>query len=245
MKRYIVSGILLFVGCVVAFAPAGIVDRLVDQQPGVDLTDARGTIWRGQGLINADINAVTHFSGQLRWDFSWLSLLSLTPSYQWNLQNEELHLNGSAGIGFDGQVASIQGRANAVPFNNWLQIYDIVLSGDFTVSPTTLALNGGIVRDIDGTVEWSGGKVRYTLAGILRETELPPLTAYLDRNEENQPTATVFTQGGSTPLIIASLTENGFAKVSMTKLFTKLLRTPWPGSDPDHAVVLVVEEQLL
>ena len=87
-------------------------------------------------------------------------------------------------------------------------------------------------RHLNGQIDWSGGLVRYTLAGVLYEVQLPPLTAYLDQNTENDPIATVYTQGGSTPLIMATLGKDGFAKVGMTKLFTKLLNNPWPGLPP-------------
>ena len=69
---------------------------------------------------------------------------------------------------------------------------------------------------------------------------LPPLVAYLGEGAE----ATVFAQNGQTPLIKAELQDNGFAKVGITRLLTKMLDNPWPGSEPDHAVVLEVEEQV-
>ena len=86
--------------------------------------------------------------------------------------------------------------------------------------------------------------MRYALSGRTTTASLPALVAYLDE-DAIRPVATVFTQSGQTPLIKAELLENGYAKVGITKLLTKMLNNPWPGSDPDHAIVLEVEEQVL
>ena len=45
-------------------------------------------------------------------------------------------------------------------------------------------------------------------------------------------------------LITGRLTPSGSAAIGITRGFTKLAGQPWPGSDPDHTVVLEVEEQL-
>ncbi len=246
MVRYVLTGFVIFLVCAIIFAPAGLIDRVIDNQPGVALTDTRGTLWQGTGNISVEVNRNTQLNGTLSWDFNWLSLISLAPTYQWTLSRSDVSLSGTAGVTTSGQVMGVQGNLEAAVLNEFLAIYYIVLSGDFSISPSKiLRAHHGQITDIQGQIDWSGGRVRYTLAGILHEAQLPAMTAYLEPNASRQPAATVFAQGGSTPLIIASIGENGFVKVGMTKLFTKLLRTPWPGSDPDHAVVLEVEEQLL
>ena len=53
-----------------------------------------------------------------------------------------------------------------------------------------------------------------------------------------------FADGVSTSLLHAELKPDGFAKISVTKYLTKLAGNPWPGGDPDHVVVLEVEEQV-
>ena len=58
------------------------------------------------------------------------------------------------------------------------------------------------------------------------------------------PVAVAYATGESTPLLQAALTGNGFARIGVTKYLTRLLGQPWPGGDPDHAVVLEVEEQV-
>ena len=58
------------------------------------------------------------------------------------------------------------------------------------------------------------------------------------------PTAVAFADGDTTPLLHAELKTNGFARIGVTKYLTKMAGNPWPGGDPDHAIVLEVEEQV-
>ncbi len=242
MKRYIVAGIVLFVVFALAFAPAGILDRAADAAPGLDLVDTRGTVWRG----NADLLIEGLPMGQLSWDFEGSSLLLAAPSYAWHLTRPDGQLSGTAGSSISRYELNVEGQIEAEAFNAFLDRYDIRLSGDLDVAPTHAAGNHDtrLPDTVTGQVDWSGGTVLYTLSGMRREVTLPPLTAYLDNGDNGMPEAVVYAAGEDTPLLIASLQKNGFARIGITKLFTKLLQTPYPGSDPDHAIVLEVEEQV-
>ena len=69
---------------------------------------------------------------------------------------------------------------------------------------------------------------------------------YAQLSTTNQhPTADIYAQGEPIRLMQAQITPDGFIKIGISKMFTKVLNRPWPGSDPDHAIVLEVEEQLL
>ncbi len=242
MKKYLLIGLLVFLGVMVVFAPAGLIDRALEQTPALDMVDARGTVWMGQGQILSQ--GVT--LGHLTWDFQPASLLSLSPTYAWQLNENTTRLSGTASS--DGQIATITslGQVDADYLNQWLSAYDIELTGviDVDIETLELILDPSQLRDARGELAWSGGLVRYTLSGRLSEADLPPLTAYL-QNESEGPQAVVYAQGNQTPLLFASQGAEGFIKIGITKMFTKLLNNPWPGSDPDHAIVLEVEQQLL
>ncbi len=242
MKRYIAAGIVLFIVFALAFAPAGILDRAADEAPGLDLVDTRGTVWRG----SADLLIEGLPMGQLNWDFEGTSLLLATPSYAWQLTRPDGQFNGTAGSSINRYELNVAGQIEAEAFNEFLDLYDIRLSGNLNVAPTRAAgnHNARLPDSVSGQVDWSGGTVLYTLSGMRREVTLPPLTAYLENGDNGLPEAVVYAAGEDTPLLIASLQENGFAKIGITKLFTKLVQNPYPGSDPDHAIVLEVEEQV-
>ena len=232
---------MIVIVCLVAFAPASLLDRAVRDISEVDLLNPRGSVWQGQAAL-----VVTGAQrGNLHWAIQPLTIATGHPTFEWQLKDPQIDLQGTAGSGFSEQSLTVQGHIAAQLLNEWLSRYLIRIEGDVQIQPTQLKLEQPHqVQLLDGQIDWAGGLVRYTLSGILHETTLPPLTAYLDQNTQAQAVATVYTQGGSTPLLMATLSEDGFAKVGMTKLFTKLLKNPWPGSDPDSTVVLEVEEKI-
>lgn len=242
MKRYLAAGSLLFIVFSVTFAPAGLLDRVADAAPGVDLIDARGTVWQG----SADLLVEGLPLGLINWDFEAASLLRAAPAYAWRLSRPDGDFTGTAGSSLNRYEITLSGDIAASAFNEFLSTYDIRLSGDLSIAPTAAAgrHDARLPERVDGQVDWSGGSVLYTLAGLRHEVTLPPLTAYLENTPDGQPGAVVYAAGDDTPLLMASLQKNGFARVGITKQFTKLLQNPYPGSDPDHAIVLEVEEQI-
>ncbi|NOX49480.1 MAG: type II secretion system protein N [Gammaproteobacteria bacterium] len=243
MKRYILFGVIAFVLAMIVMAPAGLINRVTDRMPGVNLLDTAGSIWNGQGHLL--IQGQDY--GQLNWQFRPSTLVFLTPTFDWYLSHPQGELRGTAGSSLRSGNLTIQGSVAAAVVNPSLAIYDIHIRGEFTFTDVLAELSHAnrTVVDIGGHIDWSGGLVRYTLAGQLQEVELPALTARLQMTDTNTAQAVVYPVDQQTPLMIASMGENGFVKVGITKLFTKMLHNPWPGSDPDHAVVLEVEEQLL
>lgn len=226
----------------IGFAPAGILVRSLQDVNGVDLIDARGTVWRGKATL---ILGGTD-QGDVSWRLRALPLFRLTPTYAWALTNTQAQLNGDAAYHGDGASLNLQGTIQADSFNPWLQQYDIQLSGQLDVAPThfeVVNLSRPALVQADGQINWSGGMVRYKQSGQLFETQLPPLVAYIEQTAVGAQ-ATVFVDAEQTPLIIAEQTRDGFVKVGMTKRFTKVLNNPWPGSDADHEIVLEFEEQI-
>lgn len=246
MKRYIFVGLLLFTTFAVIFAPASILVRVVDTATAyAELTSARGTLWQGSATLLIERRPI----GQIMWDFRPASLLRLQPTYDWSLNDPEVRLSGFAGVDATGFELHASGSFDASAINPWLTQYDIDLRGIFELAPTTIRLAHAdadgqpTLKDAQGQLDWSGGVTRYTLSGLTREVLLPAMSAYLEY-ADGTAQATAYTGESDIPLIIAGPGAPGFFKVSITKHFTKLLRSPWPGSDPDHTVVLEVEQQL-
>lgn len=242
MIKYLFIGLIVFLIVAISVAPAGILNRIVSQTNVAELAHSRGSVWQGQ----ADLMVQNTPLGQLNWDFEGTSLFKLQPTYQWTLQQEHWQLAGRAGSSMDLANLEISGEIDAQAANQWLAPYDISTSGNFSVQPTMISIahNATMPQSLDGQIDWSGGLVRYTLSGLLSEANLPPLVAYLETNPAGEPQATVYAQNNQTPLLIATIGANGFAKVGISKRFTQLLNNPWPGSDPDHKIVIEIEEKL-
>ena len=238
MARYLIIGIIVFLVLAVGLAPAGIVSRALEAVPEADLLETRGTIWQGQGQLLVDGRSI----GALSWSFKPLSLFALSPAADWQLSQNLAQLSGTGS--FDGLMnLTAAGQIQAPAVNQWLAQYDIELDGLFDVENLSIVASEAYVNEIDGVVRWTGGMVRFTLSGRLSQENLPPLLATFTI-EDGIARGVVTEPGSATPLLIITQAEPGLVKIGLTKGFTRVLNQPWPGSDPDHVVVLEVEEYL-
>ncbi len=238
MKKTLAIGLVLFIVFVVALAPAGLLRRATDTVPGLDLAQPTGTIWRGTGQLIVDRQLI----GNLAWVFQPLSILRLAPGYDVELKGDALSLAGMVNASMSGTQLSLAGRIDADLFDRYLNAYDLTIAGELSISALSAVVADGRITQLEGEARWSGGEVRYVLSGRLGASELPPLVAYVATEEF--PTADIFPEGGQTPLLHVQLLDTGFVKIGVTKSLTKMLNNPWPGGDPDHAVVLEVEEKI-
>ena len=244
MKKYVLLGILFFIVVVLVRMPASIVSTILDNHPKISLVDARGTIWQGQGHLLVDGNRL----GIAQWSLSAWSILTFSPSAEWMLEQNFATLSGDAIYSWNELQLSANGMVQAEAFNPFLVDYDIDITGDFKLDGVVANVDTNresgslLLNRIEGDILWSGGIVKFTLAGLLQEEILPSLITRLDSNE-GLPNATVFEVGANTPLMMFAQGAPGFIKVSITKRFTQLLNRPWPGSAADHEIVVEVEEQ--
>ncbi len=261
MRKYLLIGGLLFALFVVAFAPAGLLRSLLEPVPGVALLNPTGTIWRGAG----DLYLAEQPAGTVRWQFQPVTILQGSLGYHLHLTGPDHDLNAEVAASPSRLRMLGDGRLGSAFVNQWLGPYDIALGGDLRLNQVAIAvpfrsaqpadaLSGDPSSDpsasgatpglapgeASGSASWSGGNVRYRLSGQAYAGDLPPLEASLGEGLE----ARVHLAEGQTPLIQAQLLNNGFVKIGITRLLTRLLNNPWPGSDADHEVVLEVEEQL-
>lgn len=236
MRAGILAGLVLFIAFAIYQAPAGMLRPLLDDNAPVALTDLQGTLWRGRARL---IGAGSEI-GELHWNLRPTTLFRGVIGYELQLSGSDLAVKGLFETGFTESRLELTGDLGAAEINRRLADYDIALDGRFSLDRATLIFAGRRPTGADGTVHWAGGGIRYVLSGRASSSMLPALTAYLGPGPE----AVVFPADGQTPLLTANLLESGFAKVGVTKYLTKMLGSPWPGGDPDHAVVLEVEEQL-
>jgi hypothetical protein len=122
--------------------------------------------------------------------------------------------------------------------------YDIRIPGSIAVEHLDLtAAYGARLPDVRGELKWSGGDVSYRLSGRDHRVALPPLVGFID-SSSSQPEISVYQVDDKMPLMLGKVAQDGMATVGITKQFTKMLGEPWPGGEPDHAVVLEVGEKL-
>ena len=237
--RLAMLGVLAFLTFCMAFAPARLLATAVERIDGASLTGTAGTVWRGSGRLHV----LGRDRGRFTWSFQPATLLTLFPGIAWTLSGEHLDLDGRINLAPNRAAASVNGTIDAAAVNPWLADYDLIMAGNFQASDLYLHIRDNRLDDARGSLRWSGGRLRYVLSRQPRTADLPPLAASL--SFVDGPAATVFAEGNSTPLIEAQLLDNGFARIGITKMLTKMLNEPWPGGGGDHEVVLAVEEKLL
>jgi len=73
---------------------------------------------------------------------------------------------------------------------------------------------------------------------------LPPLSGMLE-TVGAAPAITVLGAGIEAPLLHIRLGPDGWLDIGVTKMLTKMAGFPWPGNEPDHAIVIDVSERLI
>ena len=238
-------------------APFGQKNLVRNQQaptaPEIRLLGARGTLWNGGGQLL--VNRVP--IGELSWQLQPGRLLALEAAADWQLAAEEFSAQGTiASRGEEFDLRAVQAKLSEQFLRATLGRYDIAPSGDLSITDldiTHLKLNEQqnwpSQLTAAGDARWAGGQVRYRLAGQSYDIELPPMLGRIDSapgdaQNPGWPELKVTSEEDAMLLITGRLTPTGSAAIGITKGFTRLAGQPWPGSEPDHAVVLEVEEQL-
>lgn len=236
MRKAIVAGILVFLILVLIRIPAGIIHTFVPDGSQIRVLSPEGTLWNGSGeLLVQGIS-----TGIVNWSVQPSTILQGRLGYELALSGAGIDIDASLETGLATTKASINGTVEGAFVNRWLAPYHIELDGVFHLADVKLILEERLLTGLDGRLSWDGGPIRYRLSGIMHDSALPPMLADLGPG----PAAVAYARGESTPLLQAALGDNGFARIGVTKYLTRILGQPWPGSDPDHAVVLEVEEQV-
>ena len=234
--RPLIIGGLVFLLLLILRAPAGLIHLFLPADSPAALLNLNGTVWNGAGDLLAGSTPI----GRLAWSLRPVSLLRATIRYDAALTGQGVDLRGNLAAGFGATRAEVAGSVKAAFVNQWLEPYDIELSGNFELIETTADITNGQLTALSGTLNWDGGPLRYSLSGNLHNSVLPPMTADLGPGPE----AVAYATGESTPLLLGALKADGYARIGVTKYLTRILGQSWPGGDPDHAVVLEVEEQV-
>lgn len=243
MKRILslaLIGIATFAVCAIVLAPASLVGLLVRDARPLTLGALTGTLWHGSGDVGFDGTPL----GRLNWSFAPVLLLNGQFGFDVDLHGDQLDLAGRAGASPGGASAQLHGTLDAALLKEPLARYAVELPGSFAFDDVDVTHRyGSRLPMLRGDLKWTGGMVNYRLSGRDQRLDLPPLAGLLD-SSSGQPTLTVTKIDDTMPLLIGHLTEDGVASLGITKQFTKMLGEPWPGSEPDHAVVLEVGEKL-
>ncbi|MEM1432790.1 MAG: type II secretion system protein N [Pseudomonadota bacterium] len=253
MIRYLLLALVVIIGVVIVRLPASLLTERIPRDTVV-LTQPGGTLWQG----SAQAALGTQRLGRLSWSLHPLALLRLEAVADFALSGSELGVAGVAGIGVDQQLSlTLDGEIGNRLLNAILAPYAIRIDGDLAASKVAVA---GQLRDLSGTartledviaftglsgqLRWDGGLASYTLQAGTSTATFPALQGRLGLSPEQLPELAVYSQGIDFALLRAGVLTEGFVKVGVSRRFTELAGLPWPGQEPDDAIVLEVEQQV-
>lgn len=221
-------------------APAALLAMALGDEGPIRLTQVRGSIWDGAAALEHEGQSL----GSLSWQFDAGGLAGGEANVEWRLAGTGHTLSGGTRLGLDGLHSSASGTVSGATMRRILAPYWIETAGDVSIERIGADITyGRHLQAIAGELSWSGGEVRYRLAGEHYQIVLPPLAGMLE-TVEAEPTLTVFARDVDAPLLRIRLGADGWLNIGVTKKLTKMAEFPWPGNEPDHAIVIDVSERL-
>lgn len=158
MKSLIFIGLCSFLTSMVCFMPLSFISPyLFNETNNIIIQEPNGTIWSGE-INHLTVNKI--YLGKANWSFDTLkSLKSLALKTRFTLKNDDIDINGTAGITINKSLIldSTQFDINA-RFINTLQ-KNAKLSGSFNGFIKQALIKENILPNIDGIINWQDGAV--------------------------------------------------------------------------------------
>lgn len=238
MRKYILIGVLAFLGSALVLMPAGVARLAANRVDGLAMRAVDGTLWDGQANLAYRGEGI----GTLEWTFIPLGVVDGEARIRWRLSDADLDLSGIAAQGFGRALLNASGHVGAAAVNRVLGRYDIAIGGNFEATDVALVSDGSVRAS--GAIAWSGGRTFYRLSGQNYDTVLPAMVAEVRTVDGEHTLDAKLADDSAAPLILARLKSTGWIEIGLTRRFTTLAGKPWPIPGDDDAVVLTVEEQL-
>ena len=261
--KYLLLGVTVCLVYAITFAPASLVKQALETNTKISVSELAGSLWAGQASLHVAGQQAGEYStfnlGQISWHFAPLSVFSLQLVYDIQLQADTHTFKGRLSQSMHHSQVSGEAVTQTDLLNQLLLPYDIHVAGNLTIKAFDLQIktaslsesNLPEITQLQGQIHWPGGPIEYRLSGQTATIDLPALQALLSLEDE-MPNLRIYQQSEISatsdpriPLILGSLDKNGWVSLGITKKFTHMIERPWSGSEPDHAVVLEVQEKLL
>lgn len=237
------AAILLVLAALLAlvlFAPAGAVAMVLERSGAeVRLATASGRIHRG----SAQVLLGRENLGRLHWRLEPSGLLRGSLSYALELEAPDHRASARARLSPSGaSMEALEGVVEERGLRALLAPYDIHPSGRLTFTSGRAHVNRHGLEAVNGDAHWTGGFVRYFLAGQGWTTEFPPLDARL-RLEDERPVLVVLDPQGDA-LLDLRLELDGWAHLRIRYRFIALAGFPWPDGPPPDRILIELSERV-
>ncbi|MFT7491425.1 MAG: general secretion pathway protein N [Pseudohongiellaceae bacterium] len=160
-RQWLVLTTLLTLFCVCRLLPASWLIYAIQQVvPGFQVNGVSGTLWQG----NVDYAQLverghTFPLGELTWQLSVFSLLTLEPCVQFSNGLDTQHVAGSICYAWFDEVVFGRGIDIAVPIGNIAPFFGINLAGVINASIDNIELRQDQFINVDASLLWVGASV--------------------------------------------------------------------------------------
>ena len=250
LLRYLLFAAALAIGFSIWLAPAGLLRWVLGDVPNMDIVNTGGSLWHGRGTLVVQGEGL----GTVDWKLVPVRLLSGELGFSYDFSGRDTRLHGTLGLGVGQLGLAAGGLIGSQSLNYTLAPYGITVAGgsaaeasgadgDVLVDQFTATWSAGRIHTLDGLMAWGGGSVSWNGGPQSGSARLPPLQARFEAIDGAVHGILAPTEG-QIPLMQGNLQPDGLMTIGMTRLLTRLLGMPWSGSDPDHAIVMEMTEDV-
>lgn len=235
-------GILAFIVLVVATAPAGVVTRVVPMfEPRVTLLAPAGRLWSGSAELIFDGRDL----GRLQWTLAPGLLARARLGADLVLDAPGHAARGRAAVGMGGRVQldEVTAALEEPALRDILGPYNIFPAGRILLRDGAASIAGQQLQTASASATWTGGPVRYLLAGQSWFATFPPLDAELDA-VDGAPLLVIRDPDGAEVLDVR-IDGEGWAHLRVRYRLVAMAGFPWPDPPAQDTIVLEISEQIL
>lgn len=222
-------------------SPAGVISMGLERSGAeARLLAPSGRIHRGRGQLLIE----QRNWGEVSWQLQPAGLLRGRLEVDFSIEGQGYEAEAKARIGLGRQIITgIEGELTESGLRGLLEPYDIHPSGHFTLSAGHLEAQRDRLAAVNGDGHWTGGFVRYFLAGQGWTVEFPPLDARL-RLVDGQPLLVVLDPAGD-ELLDVRLDLEGWAHLRIRYRFISMAGFPWPDGPAPDTILIELSERVL
>jgi len=237
----LVLGLTIGLLVLLLFTPAGVINMVLERSAAdARLLAPSGRVHRGSGQLLIE----NQNWGKVSWQLRAGGLLRGRLEVDLTLDGAGYEALGQAHLGLGRQhLTGIEGQLTEPALRALLAPYDIYPSGDFTVTEGHLTAQRNALTAVHGDGHWSGGFVRYFLAGQGWTVAFPPLDARL-RLIDGQPLLVVLDPAGN-ELLDVRLDLDGWAHLRIRYRFVAMAGFPWPDGPEADTILFELSERVL
>jgi hypothetical protein len=239
MFRYIAAGVLLVLLFCIVLAPASLLRYATANVPGLNLIATSGTVWSGSGGVVVQGEKV----GEASWSFQLPSILAMELRWRVEFSGRDAALAGEIGVNPGTFRANASGSLGEEALNYTLQPWGILITEAVSVETISVVWEDRELTTVDGKLYWPGGAVSWIMDGQLTNAALPAMNGQVGQSS-GRLTGLLTPEQGQIPVVQIVLAPDGTFTVKISKLLTRLLGRPWPGSEPDHAIVIEMVDKV-